>query len=362
MSRVARRRPMRPLVAALFAAALAACAPSRSFERASDGSVVYLDELSPPARADARRRIVQSLKRGIEVYDFGVGDEIEVFFHVEQRPTRQAYALSIGDELNVRFLRDPDSDLTLKIRPDGRISLPLLGPVMAAGRTADELATELEARYKGLLERPEITINVSDFELPLDDFTRVVGSSGTGRSLVVKVLPDGTVALPLLPPLKADGRTLTDLQDEIDAAYSALGYAVFVSLIPKQLRVGATLVLGEVEKPGRYDLERPQTVLMAVGRAGGVLRTGAADAVRLFYIGEDGQPRVRSVNLSHILQDLRLEEDMIVPDNSVIYVPPTELAKAGRLMDAVVKDILRFNGFTFGFSYQLNDNANVNAP
>jgi hypothetical protein len=46
---------------------------------------------------------------------------------------------------------------------------------------------------------------------------------------------------------------------------------------------------------------------------------------------------------------------MIVPNNSVIYVPPTELAKTGRLLDSVLRDILRFQGFSIGGTFLLNN-------
>jgi hypothetical protein len=58
--------------------------------------------------------------------------------------------------------------------------------------------------------------------------------------------------------------------------------------------------------------------------------------------------------LKDVIEGLRLDEDMIVPNNSVIYVPPTELAKTGRLLDAVLRDILRFQGFSIGGNYLLN--------
>jgi hypothetical protein len=79
------------------------------------------------------------------------------------------------------------------------------------------------------------------------------------------------------------------------------------------------------------------------------------DSVRLFYIGDDGMQRVRSINLTDVMEDLRLENDMIVPNNSIIYVPPTGLAKLGRLEDAVLRDILRYNGITIGGAYLLNN-------
>jgi polysaccharide export outer membrane protein len=333
---------------------LSACEPTRSYERAIDGSTVYIDQLSDAAKAEARQKIVQSLGRGVAVYDIGVGDDLEIFFHINRKPTPRQYVISAADKLRLEFLGDTENSRTIQVPPDGRISLPLIGPVMAAGQTAEALGRQLQERYSHVLTEPKVTVNVTESHSPLDDFIEVLGSSGKGRSVVDKVLPDGTIAVPLLPPLQARGRTLNDLQQAIDAGYSAKGLDVFVSLVPRTLRTGATLVIGEVGKPGRIELDRPTTVLMAVAQAGGVLPAGSMRAVRLFYIGEDGVQRVRSINLTEVLDDLRLEDDMIVPANSIIYVPPTELARVGRLEDAVVRDILRFNGFSIGGSLLLN--------
>jgi polysaccharide export outer membrane protein len=91
-----------------------------------------------------------------------------------------------------------------------------------------------------------------------------------------------------------------------------------------------------------------------VAQAGGVLTSGSLKAVRVFYLGDDGLPRMRSINLMDEIDGLKLDEDMIVPKNAVIYVPPTELAKTGRLLDQVLRDILRFQGFSIGATYLLN--------
>jgi len=332
---------------------LTACA-SASYERASDGSTVYLDELSDAAKAEAREKIVQKLKRGVEVYDIGVGDEIEIFFHIDRKPIPGHYVIRAADKIRIEFLGDAENSRTVQVPPDGRISLPLIGSVMVAGKTPAALGSEIQGRYSGILTEPKVTVNVTESHSPLDDFIEVLGSSTKGRSLVNKVLPDGTIALPLLPALRARGRTLKDLQHEIDVAYSAKGLDVFVSLVPRTLRANATVVVGEVLKPGRIELDRPTTVAMAVAQAGGILTTGAARSVRLLYIGDDGVQRIRSINVREVMDGLKLENDMIVPANSIIYVPPTELAQTGRLMDAVVRDIFRFSGFGVGFAYLLN--------
>jgi protein involved in polysaccharide export with SLBB domain len=334
---------------------LSACESVRPYERASDGSTVYLDQLSDTARTAARQNIVGSLNQGIGAYELKDGDQIEIFFHTNRRPTPGEYAIRAGDKLRVEFLSESETAQSVQVRPDGQISLPLIGSVTAMGRTAGALAHELQQRYSGALPGAQITVNVTESHSPLEDFLEVVGApNNKGRSLVDKVLPDGTISLPLLSPLKVRGRTLPAIENEIDAAYSALGLDVFVSIIPRGLRPDSTFVLGEVFRPGRIELERPQTVLMVVAQAGGVTTKGSMSSVRLLYVGEDGMPRVRSINLEEVVDDLRLEEDMIVPDNSVIYVPTTELAKIGLFLDQVLRDILRFQGFSFFGNYLIN--------
>ena len=58
------------------------------------------------------------------------------------------------------------------------------------------------------------------------------------------------------------------------------------------------------------------------------------------------------------MDDFRLEDDMIVPANSIIYVPPTELAKTGRFLDAVLRDIFQFQGVSIGGSFQIENPGN----
>ncbi|MGE5268729.1 MAG: polysaccharide biosynthesis/export family protein [Thiohalocapsa sp.] len=334
-----------------LALSLAACESTRPYERTSQGATVYLDELSEGQKAAAQRKIAASLSSGISVYRLGIGDEVEVLYHVNRPASTTTYRIVPRDKLRIEFLGDTQNSETVEVLPDGRISLPLIGAVMAAGQTADGLAQQLQKRYSQILTEPQITVNVTESHSALDDFLAVLGKSGKGRNISVTVLPDGTIALPLLPPLAARGLTMQQVAHRIDAAYAAKGITVAVSLIPGKLRANAALVIGEVVKPGRVELQRPTTVALAVAEAGGVLPTGARDAVRVFYIGEDGAPRVRSVNLNEVLDGLQLEDDMIVPRNSVIYVPPTGLAKAGRFMDAVARDILRFQGFSISGVY-----------
>lgn len=332
---------------------LVACNSTQSYEAASNGSTVVFDQLSEAAKAEARRKIVESLRRGIAVYDLGVGDEVEIFFYTNRKATARRYVIAPADTLRVNFLGDAENNRTVEVPPDGHISLPLIGSVMAAGHAPDALARELERRYASLLVEPKITVSVVETHSRLEDFIDVVSSTSKGRSLTDKVLPDGTISLPLLPPLRAAGRPLEAIEREIDAAYAAKGLGVFVSLVPRTLHANAALVVGEVSTPGRVELDRPTTVLMAVAQAGGATKTGSMTDVRVYYIGRDGVQRVRTINLDSEMNDLTLEDDMIVPPNSIIYVPPTELAKMGRFLDTVLRDILQYQGLNFFAAFQI---------
>ena len=340
---------LRAALMALPSIALTACEATRPFERSVDGSVVYLDQLSDEQKAAARDKIVQTLNRGLEVYTLQIGDEFEVFFDVKRQPTPGEYAISVGDKLAIDFIGDAADSKVVMVRPDGWITMPLIGPMMAAGKTVDKLSREIDGKYTG-----QLTVNVVESHSRLEDFLEVVSPTGVQRSIGDKVLPDGTVSLPLLQPIQARGRSLRALERDIDKAYAALHLDILVSLVPRNLHPGSVLVLGEIAKPGRVDSDRPMTVLMAVAQAGGVLISGSIEAVRVFYIDADQQPHLRSVNLKDEIDGLRLDEDMIVPPNSIIYVPPTELAKTGRFLNSVLRDILRFQGFSIGGTYLIN--------
>ncbi len=76
---------------------------------------------------------------------------------------RGKYRILPGDELEIRFFHTPDRNVTLPVRPDGYISLPIVREVAAAGRTPEELVAELEAGYSRELRDPQIAVVVRSF-------------------------------------------------------------------------------------------------------------------------------------------------------------------------------------------------------
>lgn len=73
----------------------------------------------------------------------------------------QQYRIGMDDVLTISVWHQPDLSRTVPVRPDGRISLPLIGEVMAEGKTTPELEDELKASFSQFVKAPELTVIVS---------------------------------------------------------------------------------------------------------------------------------------------------------------------------------------------------------
>jgi polysaccharide export outer membrane protein len=72
------------------------------------------------------------------------------------------YVLGCGDTLKVTVWRHEETDTDAVIMPDGKISLPLVGEITAAGLTVDELKDELNRKYNEYITEPHITITIKE--------------------------------------------------------------------------------------------------------------------------------------------------------------------------------------------------------
>lgn len=76
------------------------------------------------------------------------------------KPSEEFYVIGAGDTLNVNVWKEPTLSGTVKVRPDGYITLPLLNEVQVAGLTTEQLRKQLEAKYKEYTIDPFVTIRV----------------------------------------------------------------------------------------------------------------------------------------------------------------------------------------------------------
>jgi polysaccharide export outer membrane protein len=70
------------------------------------------------------------------------------------------YRLGPGDKLRIEVYKDPQLSQSLQIRPDGKITLPLIGDIMASGSTSLELRDAIAAAFKDYITNPTVTVIV----------------------------------------------------------------------------------------------------------------------------------------------------------------------------------------------------------
>lgn len=94
-----------------------------------------------------------------------------------------SYLIGPGDSLQVFVYRAPELSVEVPVRPDGRISMPLVSDIDAVGRTPVELAKQVEERLKQYVREPNVTIIVRSFVGPTSRQIRIVGEAATPRSI-----------------------------------------------------------------------------------------------------------------------------------------------------------------------------------
>jgi polysaccharide export outer membrane protein len=88
------------------------------------------------------------------------------------------YVIGPGDTLNIFVYRSPELSANgLPVRPDGKLSLPLIPDIEAAGRTPTQLAREVERLLKQYVVEPNVTIMVQSFIGPPSRQIRIIGEA-----------------------------------------------------------------------------------------------------------------------------------------------------------------------------------------
>jgi len=94
------------------------------------------------------------------------------------------YRIGVDDRLQINVWRNPELSVTVPVRPDGMISMPLIGDVRAGGLTANEVARDIKKQLSAFIREPNVAVIVA--ELRSHEFisrVRVTGAVRTPRSL-----------------------------------------------------------------------------------------------------------------------------------------------------------------------------------
>jgi polysaccharide export outer membrane protein len=77
-------------------------------------------------------------------------------------PAADAYLIGVDDMVQVSVWRNPELGVTAPVRPDGKISVPLVGDVMAGGRTPDEVAKDVKDKLGAFVIEPQVSVILTE--------------------------------------------------------------------------------------------------------------------------------------------------------------------------------------------------------
>ena len=127
-----------------------------------------------------------------------------------------AYRMQAGDTVEIRFFYNPELNETMQIRPDGRVSLQLVGQVELAGKSVEETTALLESLYAHEVRTPKVTIQLRGFAAQKVYVTGEVMHPGAltlpGRLTVIEAINEaggikhtGSSSVAVLISKRADG-------------------------------------------------------------------------------------------------------------------------------------------------------------
>ena len=97
------------------------------------------------------------------------------------------YVVGPGDTLNIIVWRNPELSMSVPVRPDGKLTTPLVDELFVQGKTSVQIARDVEQALSKVVRDPVVTIIVTSFVGPYSEQIRVVGEAAKPQALPYKL-------------------------------------------------------------------------------------------------------------------------------------------------------------------------------
>ena len=219
---------------------------------------------------------------------------------IEAPPAKREYRIALGDGLDISVWKVPDLSLQhVIVRPDGKISYPLIGDIDAYGKTLTELRDELKQKLNQYVRDPQVSVMITTF-------------GGEQRSRVTFVTEFISTFLEEKP---------------------------VISILVKRFGSRKVIVLGDVNNPGIFDIVGNARLLDAIGYAGGFTNIAVKD--NIFVIRGDiaENPELIKVNAWSIIRDGKLSNNIPIQDQDIVYVPRSLIGNIKTFVETINPEI-----------------------
>lgn len=94
------------------------------------------------------------------------GNKLVQVSDLEDRPSQiiETYRIGIGDNLRIDVWKNPDLSVSVPVRPDGMISAPLIGDILVAGSTPENVASDIEYKLRTYIKTPKVAVIMTSLE------------------------------------------------------------------------------------------------------------------------------------------------------------------------------------------------------
>jgi polysaccharide export outer membrane protein len=244
-------------------------------------------------------------------------------------PAGKDYIIGAEDVLEIQVWGSNELNQTVFVRPDGRLSLPLVGELAVAGRTVQQLQDHLLAVYEKTVKGAVVTVIVKEIKS-----RPVYFIGGFAKPGVMQLTGDLTLlqAISVMGGVvpEADGQKgfLLRRDRKIPIDFDRLAQRGDLSQNPK-LEPGDSVVVplaeavyvsGEVKKAGPVKYAADLTLVQALTQAGGLTPLAAGSRVDIIRGSPEKKERIR-VDVDRIMRSPGSSQDVRLHPNDIITVP-----------------------------------------
>lgn len=263
-------------------------------------------------------------------------------FAINDASDASALRFSKDDQIKIAFWGYPELDHTATVQGNGRITVPLVGEVMAEGRTAEQIKTEITRRLEQQAGVPHPTLRngdrVSLFVWQNEDL-----------NMTSVVQPDGTVSFPLVGRIQVIDRPAEEAEAEIRtrlAQYINEPNAWLipelqerkvivdtqVSVLPMTIQSRQVSVLGEIASPGVQPLRAGMRIVESLAAAQ-ITTSAEWDSIVVIRRYDSEEPSYRRLRLGEFINGTAPDQNIVLQDGDIIMVPRTNIAQVGLFID-----------------------------
>ncbi|OHB40316.1 MAG: hypothetical protein A2099_02685 [Planctomycetes bacterium GWF2_39_10] len=204
---------------------------------------------------------------------------------------------------------------------DDRVSKP--SDTTTQKLTKDNTGAELSDSSK------EKEVVISEFILGTGDEIEITVYRHDDLNRRIRVPPEGKNTLPLIGEIQTKGVSVYQINEKIKEELSNYLVNPEVSVEVTSFKGQKIFVLGEVHRPGVYQIDPPTTVLEAISNAGGFNLDGKSSSVLLIRGGPE-KPEVKTLDLKKTLEKGKVSQNILLQTGDVVYVPRTFIAQVDR--------------------------------